>query len=67
MHYTCFCSFIVTVEELQDVIFRKHVSLLETSISLIFLVCLTHLHVMRLAALPCSEVHVENITGILAS
>ena len=39
------------MEELQDVIFRKHVSLLETSISLISLVCLTHLHVMRLAAL----------------
>ena len=31
--------------------FHKHVSLLETSISLIFLVCLTRLHVMRLAAL----------------
>ena len=32
-------------------IFHKHVSLLEASISLIFLVCLTQLHVMRLAAL----------------
>ena len=31
--------------------FHKHVSILEISISLIFLVCLTWLHIMRLAAL----------------
>ena len=35
--------------QLQDVIFHKHV--LETFISLIFMVCLTRLHVMSLAAL----------------
>ena len=38
----CFCLLFVTVEEPQYFIFHKHVSLLENSISLIFLVCLTH-------------------------
>ena len=46
-----FCLLIVTVEEPQYFIIHKHVSLLETSISLIFLACLTRLHVIRLAAL----------------
>ena len=41
--------------------FHKHVSWLETSISLIFLVCLTRLHVMRLAALEVSIVVHERV------
>ena len=40
------------VSVFHSVYFNKHVSHLEISISLIFLVYLTHLHAMRLAALP---------------
>ena len=47
MHYTCL--FIDCHRG--RVFFHKHVSLLETSISLFFLVRLTQLHVTRLAAL----------------
>ena len=48
----CFCLLIVTVEEPQNFSLHKHFSLLETSISLIFLVCLTQLHVLHVVRLP---------------
>ena len=50
----CECLFIIYHSGRATIFyFHKHVSRLETSISRIFLVCLTRWHIMRLAALLC--------------